>query len=204
MSNDTRRYLVLPMVSALALLTGANAAQAHPHVWIDSNVTVQVENGQIIAIEHAWTFDEYFSEFILLDYDFDSSGTFDDKELEFIEDNAFGALEDFDYFTHLYVDSIKQELKVYKDFSAEVVDNLIVYHFSLPLAEPVPINSQELMLGIFDDSYYVDIIWAEQDPLRFVGADCGYEARTDERVSIYGGVIMPIVAMIACEPVPSL
>ena len=50
-------------VGLLALVLGATAAQAHPHVWITAaSELIYAPDGSITGVRHAWTFDDMFSD----------------------------------------------------------------------------------------------------------------------------------------------
>lgn len=78
---------------ALALLAPAPLA-AHPHVFVDTELTVQVNDaGKITGTEMTWTYDEYFTLLILEDMGLDA-----DMDGELTEDER-AELMGFDFVT---------------------------------------------------------------------------------------------------------
>ena len=49
-----------------ALVLGASAAQAHPHVWITAtSELIYAPDGSVTGVRHAWVFDDMFSAYAL-------------------------------------------------------------------------------------------------------------------------------------------
>ena len=65
------------LLLAAAVVFGANAAQAHPHVWISAkSEVVYAPDGTITGVRHAWTFDDMFSTYALQGIETKTKGTY--------------------------------------------------------------------------------------------------------------------------------
>jgi len=57
---------------------------AHPHMWIRGNIEPVLGPRGLVAVDIAWSFDEYNSSRYIKDYDNNNDGTIDPKESETI------------------------------------------------------------------------------------------------------------------------
>jgi ABC-type uncharacterized transport system substrate-binding protein len=78
------------------------------------------------------------------------------------------SLKEFGFFTFAKADGKKQKFDEPVDYFLEFRDGLLTLHFTLPLKTPV--KSKELALEVFDPTFFVDFKFAEQNPVRLVGA----------------------------------
>lgn len=61
--------------AALAMLLSAPVAQAHPHVFVETGLTlVADEAGRLIGVEVSWTYDDFYSLLLLEDMGLDPDG----------------------------------------------------------------------------------------------------------------------------------
>ena len=69
-------------------------------------------------------------------------------------------LREYSFFTHVRIGSERLNIKAVKEFYAETTDEgLTLYRFRVPL--PAPTAPEDIAVGLFDDSYYVDVWLAE-------------------------------------------
>jgi ABC-type uncharacterized transport system substrate-binding protein len=94
-----RSRLPAVLFAALVATAGAQPAAAHPHVWVSVRTTVLYENGTIVGLRHAWTFDEYYSIMAIEGLDKDKDGKFTRDELSELAKINVDALKEFGYFT---------------------------------------------------------------------------------------------------------
>ena len=149
-----RRGLRLSLTAFLAFLP-ALGAYAHPHVFINSHVSVDFEGEAVSRISLEWTFDELFSQMVISDYDKEKKGSFTEAEAAGLKKGAFDNLKNFHYFLALGIDGRSAELPPIRDFKPSIRDGKLVYSFYLPLALQIPAAGRELRLTIYDDTYYV-------------------------------------------------
>lgn len=176
-------------------------AAAHPHIWVAGMVSFIFEDGKLAALRQAWAFDDLFSATLIRQFDRDRNGAFDDAEQADIAAKAFAALRDYGYFTRLKQGPRRAVLKDPTNFSATLKDGLVLYGFTLAVAEPLDPAQGPLTAGIYDESYFVDVMMEETDPVRFEGVPsgaCHYELREDPAEAIYSGFVIPQTVTVRC------
>jgi ABC-type uncharacterized transport system substrate-binding protein len=177
-------------------------AEAHPHVWIDYRLTVLFEHGQIAALRQNWSFDEDFSAAVLRDV---AGGKalkkLGPKEVKAIEQNAFSNLKNYGYFTHVFVPDGTAPTGVVTDFNAVLAGPKLVYTFTVPLAHPVAPKPGPVGIGVWDDTYYVDVGLAAGSAPELQGdgsAGCQAVPIADHQHPIYFGSVYPTVVKVTC------
>jgi ABC-type uncharacterized transport system substrate-binding protein len=183
--------LVLPFI-----LLSTREIDAHPHVFLDTRVTVVFDEEGITGFWIEWEFDEMFSAMIIQDFDENYDFSFGPAEIGNIEENAFSNLENFHYFT--YVSWIGGEYKGKKvgDFSASIRGETLVYRFFVPCRIVIDSNERTVKVWIYDESYYCDVGFAKEKAAAFEGAkgyDIKHEIIRDESINYYYGQVFPQV-----------
>src|SRR5450756_331602 len=107
-SSALRRLVGLLWLAA-ALVLGANAAQAHPHVWITaSSELIYAPDGTITGVRHAWTFDDMFSTYALQGMVTKTKGVYSREELGPLAQTNVESLKEFGFFTFAKADGRKE------------------------------------------------------------------------------------------------
>jgi len=154
---------------AIALAVAPRIANAHPHVWITAtSELIYAADGAITGVRHAWTFDDMFSTYALQGMESKFKGVYTHEELAPLAQTNVESLKEFGFFTFAKADGKKQKFDEPVDYFLEFRDGLLTLHFTLPLKTPV--KSKELALEVFDPTFFVDFKFAEQNPVRLVGA----------------------------------
>jgi ABC-type uncharacterized transport system substrate-binding protein len=157
------------MLLAGALVLGAGAAQAHPHVWItSSSELIYVPDGSITGVRHAWTFDDMFSTYAVQGLESKTKGAYSREELASLAQTNVESLKEFGYFTFVKADGKKAKFQEPVDYYLEYKDGLLTLYFTLPLKAPV--MAKQLSLEVFDPSFFIDFKLADKDPIKLVGA----------------------------------
>ncbi len=181
---------------------GGACAEAHPHVWIDYELTVNFDAGKIAALEMEWSFDEDFTAAVLRDIVGEKKvKTLGAPEIAKIEKNAFSNLKNYDYFTHVFVGDGKAGVGAVKGFTAKLNGAKLLYSFTLPLAQPVEAKTAPVGIGIWDDTYYVDVGPAQGKAPKLAGsgaAACKAVIIDDHQHPIYFGSVFPKVVQVTC------
>jgi ABC-type uncharacterized transport system substrate-binding protein len=171
-STHGTRYAVLlarALVGAALLTVCVSPASAHPHVWVTAaSELIYGPNGSVTAIRHAWTFDDMFSTYALQGIVAKKKGNYTREELAPLAQTNVESLKEYGFFTYAKVDGKKQPFLAPTDYFLEYKDAALVLHFTLPLK--TPILTRELVVEIFDPSYFVDFALQKQNPIRLVGA----------------------------------
>ena len=165
------------LLMALALTIGADAAQAHPHVWVTfKSWIVYGPDGSVTAIRHGWVFDDMFSAYATQGVAAKEKGKFTREELAPLARAKIELLKDSEYFTYVTADGNKVELSEPPKghYWLEYTNATLVLNFELPLKTPV--KAHDLTIDVYDPSIYVDFRFFKDDknPVNLISApaDC--------------------------------
>ncbi len=171
MGRISRNWLAL--LIACAVMLGAAAAQAHPHVWITAkSELIYAPDGTITGVRHAWTFDDMFSTYALQGIEAKTKGAYTREELAPLAQTNVESLKEFAYFTFAKADGKKQKFTEPVDYFLEYKNTELTLHFTLPAK--TPFKTKQLALEVFDPAFFIDFKYADKDPVKLVGApaDC--------------------------------
>jgi len=204
-----RGVIVLAVVALLLIGAAGSPAWAHPHVWVDTTVTALVKDGKVVALRQDWSFDEDFTATVLADVRkvngmaaMAQAKPFTPGEMAKLKQDAFSNLKNYNYFTHVW--SGAKAVPVGKEvtgFSARMEGERLAYTFTLPLAAPVDVKAGPLAIGVWDDTYYVDVGPATKAPGGVEGdgsAACHSRVVESKEHAIYNGSIYPKMVEITC------
>jgi ABC-type uncharacterized transport system substrate-binding protein len=174
--DDIFRVLFGLLGLIVALSAGVSSAQAHPHVWITAtSELIYAPDGAITGVRHAWTFDDMFSTYALQGIETKQKGVYSREELGPLAQTNVESLKEFAYFTFAKADGKKEKFQEPVDYFLEYRDSALTLHFTLPLKTPV--KPKQLVLEVFDPSYFIDFQFAEKNPIALVGAPAGCQMK---------------------------
>ena len=131
---------------------------AHPHVFIETSITVCMDGNGIKKLEIKFTFDKIFSYDLIDGFDSDKNNSFNQAEISTLEESAFSNLENYDYFIHMKLDGKDVETTNVSNFYAEVEDdNIVSYSFDINLDLLVN-EGQKVKIAAYDHSYFIDVV----------------------------------------------
>jgi ABC-type uncharacterized transport system substrate-binding protein len=166
------------LLLAVALSLAAGAAQAHPHVWITAtSELLYAEDGTITGVRHAWTFDDMFSAYAVQGLESKAKGAYTREELGSLAQTNVESLKEYAYFTFARADGKKERFQEPVDYFLDYKDTVLTLHFTLPLKNPV--KSRQLVLEVFDRSFFIDFQMAKDNPVKLVGAPAGCQMKLD-------------------------
>jgi ABC-type uncharacterized transport system substrate-binding protein len=162
-------------LGAALVCASAGAALAHPHVWVTStSELVFGSDGSIVAVRHAWTFDEMFSAFATQGLDKDNDGKLSREELAELAEVNVSSLKEFNFFSVGKVDgnaiAFGNPVDYWLEASAEKV---LTLRFTLPVKAK---KAKSVTLDVYDPTWFVDFTYAEKDPVKLVNAPAGCSA----------------------------
>src|SRR3954451_6036061 len=164
------------LLLAVALSLAAGAAQAHPHVWITAtSELLYAEDGTITGVRHAWTFDDMFSAYAVQGLESKAKGAYTREELGSLAQTNVESLKEYAYFTFARADGKKERFQEPVDYFLDYKDTVLTLHFTLPLKNPV--KPKQLVLEVFDRSFFIDFQMADNDPIKLVGAPAGCQLK---------------------------
>jgi ABC-type uncharacterized transport system substrate-binding protein len=152
----------------------AGPALAHPHVWITSRAEiVYTPEGKVGAVRHAWTFDPAISAFFTQGLDKNNDGKLTPDELADLAKENVEGLTQFEYYTVLKANGVKQALDAPRDPSMTFENGQATLHFVLPVKTPAT-GSKTLALEVNDPSFFVSFAMAEgEDAVKLTSAPQG-------------------------------
>lgn len=166
------------LLLAAAMMLASGAASAHPHVWITAtSELLYAEDGSITGVRHAWTFDDMFSAYAVQGLEAKKKGTYTREELGPLAQTNVESLKEYAYFTFAKADGKKERFSEPVDYFLDYKDTVLTLHFTLPLKNPV--RPRQLVLEVFDRSFFIDFQMAKDNPVKLVGAPAGCQMKLD-------------------------
>lgn len=169
-------------LAGLGLLAGSlapEAARAHPHGWIDVRVELQFDAaGAVVSLRQSWLFDPYYTAFATEGLDGDGDGRPDAAALaELLEVNLTN-LADYGYFTEAALGGRPLAFGAPEAAASALRSDRLEMSFLLPLAEPADPGEGGLVYRVYDPTYYIEMLHAEEPPaVRLVEAPAGCDYR---------------------------
>ncbi|MCB8822433.1 DUF1007 family protein [Microvirga rosea] len=166
------RRPVLVSLAMAALAAFASPALAHPHVWVTAKAELVYDGeGRMTGVRHAWTFDKAYSAFVTQGLDKNGDGKLTPDELQDLARENTESLSEFDYFTVLKGNGLKQDFGAPRDYRMEYADEAVTMSYFLPLKAPAP--AKTVSLEVYDPTYFVSFSLAEGDAVTLAGAPQG-------------------------------
>ncbi len=194
----TRKWLLMLLLFS-GLIVGRSAF-AHPHVWIDATLDLEMEEGKVVALGITWHFDDFYSEMVRQDFDQDHDGALSQTELDALVGVSAVALSERSFFTHLRIGDEQPSVSAVKDFYAEDDGVQVSYRFRVVLPQPVDVNETPFAVGLFDTGYYVDFMLADKD-IKVADTACRMAPKEALDQPLYYGVFYPTYYHLACGSV---
>lgn len=170
-------HTLIRLVSAIiifgALARPSAPAEAHPHVWVTAKAEVVYEGGNVVAIEHHWTFDEFYTATAIEGLDKNGDGVYSRDELADLAKTNMEGLKEFEYFTFAVLGKEKLAFAEPRDAWLEHKDGILTLHYRLPLAKPVPASAKGFAFAVYDPSFFIAFEMAKESPVTLTGAPPG-------------------------------
>ena len=191
-SRRTALCAVATVASSLGATTFfAPSAQAHPHLWIDVSATVVFDaKRQVTAIDTRWEFDELYSVFATEGMDADGDGRFSSQELAGLAAENIKQLKDWHYFAVVESGGKRAGLAPGTEYVMTWGDGRLSLDMTLRLTKPLDPVAKPVRFAFFDPTYYIDLVFARNEPLRLAGPPEHCRARVDVP-DVAGGTTVP-------------
>lgn len=146
-------------VLLLALILLTPPLWAHPHVWIDMEVTPQTDTvGNITALHERWLFDPFYAQ-MLIEPISQAHDTAEQKQLwQHLQDDIRSNLNQKHYYTFpktLFADA--------QDGKLVNADGALYIDVTVPLRKP----TKTLRYQIYEPEYFVEMLHSEQQRKHF-------------------------------------
>jgi ABC-type uncharacterized transport system substrate-binding protein len=159
------RLLAVHACTALILSLLGSKLHAHPHVWIECQITAEFDAQGLTGFRQHWVLDEMFSASMLPQFDLDKDRVISAEENMLAKREAFDNLKEYSYFTHVRIDGKPFKVQFVKEFRCTLdAANRLVYEFFVPCTVRATSELKTITLGIYDSSFYCDIGYAEGTP----------------------------------------
>ncbi len=156
--SNVRKLGIRLAYTAAALCFAISPTHAHPHVFIDTSLMLEIDaQGQLVAVDVTWAYDDFYSLVILeergLDSDFD--GQLTSGELGQLQ--GFDLQWDAEFNGDLYVTTTKNAagpiaLGKPQDLGVTVANGQIISRHRRLL--DTPISADQLQIKAYDPGYY--------------------------------------------------
>jgi ABC-type uncharacterized transport system substrate-binding protein len=154
---------------ALLLCLPIAGANAHPHVWVTFHSEVlYADDGSMIGIRHAWTFDDMFSAYALQGLPHAKKGQYTREELASLAQTNMDSLKEYAYFTFARADGRKLKFSDPVDYWLDYKNAALTLHFTLPLKAAA--TAKAMQIEIYDPTIFVDFEFAKDKPASLSGA----------------------------------
>jgi ABC-type uncharacterized transport system substrate-binding protein len=166
-------FLLRTALAAMACVTFASAAVAHPHVWVTMrSELIYAPDGSLTAVRHHWAFDDMFSAFALQGTTGKEKGNFSREELAPLAKVNIESMKEYNYFTSATADGKKAKfVEPHSDYWLDYKNGILTLNFTLPLKTPV--KAKHVQLEIYDPTIFVDFEFAKVTPVRLDNAPSG-------------------------------
>jgi ABC-type uncharacterized transport system substrate-binding protein len=165
---------VIPVLAAGLALGSAGPVAAHPHVFADGHVVLDVNAGrELVAITNQWTFDAPFSAFAVTGLDTNGDGKLQKEELDELAETSMDSLQDYHFFTWATSRGADAQFSGPRDYAYTFSDGRLTLNFTMPLKKPLPLDAT-LQVEVFDPEYFVAYTFPDHGAVEIAGnaADC--------------------------------
>ena len=167
------RRLLAP---AALILAAAGPAIAHPHIFIDAEVTIVFDDGgAVTALRHDWSFDTAFSSWVIQGLDSNGDGTTSPEELQELADENLAGLADFGFYTFAGAQDAPMTWQATGDQRMVYADGKTTLSYSMLAEQPEPLGGG-FELGVYDPEYYVAITVPDAGSVHLENAPAGCAA----------------------------
>lgn len=188
--------------AAAFLLSSLTPADAHPHVWITYLATLVFHAGKVTALREQWTFDQDFTLVALGDLPTGAATkVLKPSDIPVLEKSEFSNLRNYAYFHHVFLGEADQGIGALQDFTARLSGQELVYNFTLALKAPIDPRATPPEIGIWDDTFFVDVEPASDAGITMEGdgaAGCSTAIVQDEAHAIFDGMVTPPAIKLTC------
>lgn len=155
------------MKKILLLLIIPLFSLAHPHVFIDTKLTLTTRHNRIDTLKITWQFDDMNSQIIMMDYDSNRDKKFSKKERQRFKKTYFDKLSAKNYFTHIKVDG--KEMKIsnsINNFSVGYKNHLLIVSYTLDFKKTK--QQKSIHIAFWDEVNY-NAFLIEEGNFKFSG-----------------------------------
>ena len=128
-------------------------------------------------------FDDFYSAFTLSETPRNDDGGYSQEALNNLAERNLQNLSEYSYFTFIRADEKQQSYKPVTEYKTSVEGHRLWMEFSVYLDKPIDPSAHKIDYAVYDPTYYVEILHAEDgDPIQLVGDQkgCAYALKLPE------------------------
>ena len=152
------------IVILVVMLIPAATLSAHPHMFIDMQLTPVFSEAGFEGVRINWLFDMVFTGSVLMDNGIGWTDSFTGRQIEVIRDTSFINLINYNYFTYFNAGGLINRAANFSDFTAYMSNNRLGYIFFLPYEGDRP-DADEIRIAVYDDTFFCDIAFMDIEPV---------------------------------------
>jgi ABC-type uncharacterized transport system substrate-binding protein len=149
------KKMIKSIIFITVFLFSGGVLFAHPHIFIQYSVEIEITGNAVSGISSVWEFDKAYSSTLIMDFDKNQDGKLSPKEITELKNKAFIGLIDYEYFTFIDMDSRRLKISSVSGFSPSIAGGRMIYRFFIPLNQEIKKNAC-LKINIFDPTIYID------------------------------------------------
>lgn len=149
-------------VLATLLLVPATAI-AHPHAFVEADVTFVFDDQGLTGIRQHWDMDEMLTASILDLIQKTDGGPLTAAEAKAVEEQSFKLIKEYNYFTHILINGEPFQVQWATDFKVRLDGHKMIWDFMVPCHVKASGGKKEVAVGVFDDSFYTFVTYASEN-----------------------------------------
>lgn len=138
-----------------AWLSAVSPAQAHPHVFIDYQITLVHQGSQIRGFQLSWRVDQMNTSLIMEAFDTNRNGRLEPSEAAQVADNMRESMAEFAFFTELHLNKRRLPIREARDIHTKLIQQHLVYRLFIPCTIALQKHPQTLSFKAIDPTNYV-------------------------------------------------
>jgi ABC-type uncharacterized transport system substrate-binding protein len=143
-------------------------AEPHPHAWVDTRATLRFDDqSRLVAIVEEWVFDDVYTAYVVEDLGEPKKVT--SELLQPLADQNVAELKEWGYFTVFKADGGRVTLGPAMEARMTYAGERLTLSFTLPLPKPLDPRDAAVAFSIFDPTFYIEIVPAEEMPVKLDG-----------------------------------
>ncbi len=151
------------LLAVLALFVAPTLCAAHPHAFIEAQLTFRFDEDGLAGFEQRWRMDPMLSATLLDMVDMDRDQRLSAEEHAQLEEISMGSLRDFSYFTFARLDGAVFEAGVHENFRAHVEDGSIIYEFFIPCRVVAVDGPRTVKAAVYDPTFYTFVALVDEN-----------------------------------------
>ena len=165
MARSLAAFASVHALAAAVLLAGAFPAAAHPHVFVDARIEVNIAaDGTVKSIANVWRFDDAFSSMVVMDFDKNGDHKLETSELDVLSSTILKNTGDYNWFQSVTANGKEVKLVAPGRMMAEMRDGQLLVLFKIRPAQPLKLAGK-LTFGIYDPTFYTAITFQKDSDL---------------------------------------